>query len=359
MAQRKSDISAKPTAAKGNKEQFRRWAYLDQHLSNSNGYTIIELKNLVNEKLEQDSVLKRNGALKTVSPRTIYDDIKSMQEIFADKISIEKIDKHYRYEDTRMSVFQSGISQDEYERLRYILNQSKKTITSAIYHETESLIDRLFNPLNIKIHNKKEFQSFISTSSQSALETKWLHSLIEIIDAQLSVQITYRKSNQEVNQYNLSPLGLKENQGIWYLVAYDHNEQVRRPEKTFRVSRIISLIKKEMKRPEEIASFSLEDYFRFSTGIHQEGNDLPSEIVLEVNDKKIIEELKEHPLNETQRIQSEDKSSAIFVAKCYISYELVNQILSLGPSIKIIKPKSLQDKLIKKTLAHLANYKKK
>jgi predicted DNA-binding transcriptional regulator YafY len=114
-----------------------------------------------------------------------------------------------------------------------------------------------------------------------------------------------------------------------------------------------------MKRPEEIASFSLEDYFRFSTGIHQEGNDLPSEIVLEVNDKKIIEELKEHPFNETQRIQSEDKSSAIFVAKCYISYELVNQILSLGSSIKIIKPKSLQDKLIKKTLAHLSNYKKK
>ena len=78
-----------------------------------------------------------------------------------------------------------------------------------------------------------------------------------------------------------------------------------------------------------------------------------------VNDKKIIEELKEHPFNETQRILSEDKSSAIFVAKCYISYELVNKILSLGPSIKIIKPKSLQDKLIKKTLAHLSNYKKK
>ena len=359
MKSKKPNKSEPTGPAKGNKEQFRRWFYLDQHLSNSIGYKINELQNLVNEKLELDSVRKRNGELKTVSSRTIYDDINSMQEIFTDKISIEKIDGLYRYEDSRMSVFHSGLSQDEYERLRYILNQSKKTITSTIYQETESLIDRLFNPLNIKIHNKKDFHSFIITSSQSALESKWLNSLIEIIDAQLSIQITYRKSNQEVNVYNLTPLGLKENQGIWYLVAYDHNEKVRRPEKTFRVARIISLLKKEMKRPEEIESFSLEDYFRFSTGIHQEGNDLPSEIVLEVNDKKIIEELKEHPFNETQRIQSEDKSSAIFVAKCYISYELVNQILSLGPSIKIIKPKTLQDKLIKKTLAHLANYKKK
>jgi predicted DNA-binding transcriptional regulator YafY len=258
-----------------------------------------------------------------------------------------------------MSVFQSGINQEEYERLRYILNQSKKTVTSGIYEETESLIERLFNPLNVKIHKRRDFHSFIITSTHSTLESKWLYSLIDIIDAQLSIQITYRKSNQEVKQYNLSPLGLKENQGIWYLVAYDHNEKIRRPEKTFRVSRIISLIKKELKRPDEIASFSLEDYFRFSTGIHQEGNEFPSDVVLEVKDKKIIEELKEHPLNETQRIQSEDKSSATFIAKCYISYELVNQIMSLGPSIKIIKPKSLQDKLIKKTLAHLSNYNKK
>ena len=359
MKSKKPNKSETTAPAKGNKEQFRRWVYLDQFLSNPVGYTVNELLDLINEKLEQDSIRKRNGALKKVTLRTMYGDIKAMQDIFGEKISIEKIDGLYRYEDSRMSVFHSGLSQDEYERLRYILNQSKKTITSAIYQETESLIDRLFNPLNIKIHNKKDFHSFIITSSQSALESKWLNSLIEIIDAQLSIQITYRKSNQEVNVYNLTPLGLKENQGIWYLVAYDHNEKVRRPEKTFRVARIISLLKKEMKRPEEIESFSLEDYFRFSTGIHQEGNELPEDVILEVSDKKIIDELKEHPLNETQRIKSEEKGSTTFIAKCYISYEIVNQILSLGSSVKIIKPRTLQDKLIKKTMAHLANYKKK
>ncbi|MEN9331140.1 MAG: hypothetical protein RLZZ94_230, partial [Bacteroidota bacterium] len=100
-----------------------------------------------------------------------------------------------------MSIFQTRIGQEEYNRLITILNHAKKNITAAIYEETESMIDRLYNPLNVKIHNKKDFQSFIISSTQSSLEQKWLNSLIEIIDAKQSIQITYRKSNQDVNQY--------------------------------------------------------------------------------------------------------------------------------------------------------------
>jgi predicted DNA-binding transcriptional regulator YafY len=352
----KSAKSIKSPSSKGNKEQFRRWLYLDQYLSNPIGYSVKELLELLNEKLEQDSIRKRNGELKKVSLRTLYDDLNSIQDIFADRIAIENNKGIFRYEDTRMSIFQTGISQEEYHRLRYILSQSKRNITSAIYEETESLIDRLFNPLNLKIHDKKDYQSFIISSSQSSLEKKWLNSLIEIIDSKGSIQITYRKSTQEIKQYNLTPLGLKENLGIWYVVAYDHGDKIKNPEKTYRIARIISLIKTELERPEEINSFNLEDYFRFSTGIHQEGNKKPEDVILEVSDKKIIDELKEHPLNETQRLKSEIAGNATFVAKCYISYELVNQIFSLGSDVKIIQPKSLIQKLVKKTSEHLAHY---
>lgn len=354
----KSKKPPKSIPDKGNKEQFRRWHYLDQYLSNRSGYKVQQLLDMLNEKLEQDSIRKRNGELKKVSLRTLYDDLNSMQDIFGDRIQIDKINGLYRYEDSRMSIFQTRIGQEEYNRLITILNHAKKNITAAIYEETESMIDRLYNPLNVKIHNKKDFQSFIKSSTQSSLEQKWLNSLIEIIDAKQSIQITYRKSNQDVNQYNLTPLGLKENLGIWYMVAYDHGEKVKRPEKTYRIARIISLIKTQLERPEEINLFNLEDYFRFSTGIHQEGNESPSDVVLEVSDKKIIDELKEHPLNETQRLKSEIDGVDTFVAKCYISYELVNQILVLGPNVKIIHPKLLRDKLVKKASEHLLNYQK-
>ena len=112
----KSKKTPNSIPAKGNKEQFRRWLYLDQYLSNRSGYKVQQLLEMLNEKLEQESIRKRNGQLKKISLRTMYDDLNSMQDIFADRIQIDKINGSYLYEDSRMSIFQTRIGQEEYNR---------------------------------------------------------------------------------------------------------------------------------------------------------------------------------------------------------------------------------------------------
>ena len=97
---------------KGNKEQFRRWLFIDKLLTgNSRGYRVKDITRMVNDFLADEGVLQRNGKPKVVSERTIYDDLTALESIFSPKVQLERIKDeidgagYVRYAQANMSIF--------------------------------------------------------------------------------------------------------------------------------------------------------------------------------------------------------------------------------------------------------------
>jgi predicted DNA-binding transcriptional regulator YafY len=344
----------KSTGSSGNKEQIRRWIILDQLLRTPLGYNIITLNEKLNEILERESVTKRNGDIKLSKERNLRNDIANMEDLFGCKISIIRNRGKFRYEEMSMSIFNSGITKEEFNSLSFLLKQAKKSIPKKKQEELSALLQKLYNPLNIKMPQVSEQRAFVQTTLYSEMDAQWLNVLFDYISNRDCIEIIYTNKTKISKTYQLCPLGIKEYNGLWYLVAYDFNNTERRI-KIFRISRIalMHMIKKEI--PEHLNQFSMEEYFYFSTGIHHELEQKPERVTIEVTDGKWADELIQRKINDTQ-MHEVKKDKTIFHLRAFISYELVNIILMMDHHVKVIAPESLKEKIKEKLEGHLKNY---
>jgi predicted DNA-binding transcriptional regulator YafY len=338
----------------GNKEQLRRWIILDQLLRNPLGYNIKTLNEKLNEILERESVTKRNGDIKLSKERNLRNDIANMEDLFGSKISITRDRGKFRYEELSMSIFNSGITKEEFNSLSFLLKQAKKSITKKKQEELNALLQKLYNPLNIKMPQVSEQRAFVQTTLYSEKDAQWLNPLYEYTASQQCIEIVYTNKTKNSKTYELCPLGIKENNGLWYLIAFDFNDADREI-KIFRISRIATLNTIQKRIPEHLNQFSMEEYFYFSTGIHHELKQKPERVTIEVTDNKWADELIQRKINETQMHQVK-KDKTIFHLRAFISYELVNIILMMDHHVKVIAPESLKEKIKEKLEGHLKNY---
>ncbi len=338
-----------------NKEQVRRWIVFDQLLRSNIGYSAEELLKKINNKLEDDEIIQRNGKLKKVSIRTIYNDLKDIQDLHGGKVTIIKENGKYRYEELSMSIFEIGITKDEYSSLQFVLKQAKKTLPRTKHQELKQLVERLYNPQAAKLPKTEKKKSIIHTTTYSDQDAKWLNVLFEHISREHCIRIQYTNKNKDFKNYRLCPLGIKEYNGLWYLVANDLKDKDGTV-KVFRISRIEEIEVIDTPKPDILSNFNMEDYFRFSSGIHQENDKAPVDIEIEVSDKRWASELIQRPINTTQR-SFEKNGVTTFKLKSYVSLELVHIIISMDHSVKVTKPQALIDDIKKRLLKHLENYK--
>lgn len=338
----------------GNKEQLRRWIILDQLLRNPLGYNIKTLNEKLNEILERESVTKRNGDIKLSKERNLRNDIANMEDLFGSKISIVRERGKFRYEEMSMSIFNLGITKEEFNSLSFLLKQSKKSITKKKHEDIQALLQRIYNPLNVKLPQALNQKAFIQTTLYSEQDSLWLNQLYDIISNQQCIEIVYTNKTKISKTYELCPLGIKENNGFWYLIAFDFNDADREI-KIFRISRIATLNTIQMPIPEHLNQFSMEEYFYFSTGIHHELKQKPERVTIEVTDNKWADELIQRKINDTQMHQVK-KDKTIFHLRAFISYELVNIILMMDHHVKVIAPESLKEMIKEKLEGHLKNY---
>ncbi len=337
---------------KGNKEQFRRWLLIDRWLSNNtNGFTVKEITALINEQLAEDGITKRNGKPKSVSERTIYDDLNGIQDIFSQKVEIvrERIENCtvVKYAHPTMSIFNVNITQEEYTRLMFILKQSKSLVDDDIYKETEHLIKRLLNPSSFSLVKQKELPTqFIQTDSTS-LDARWLNDLLQCISNKICIRMDYNRNGLSAKRYHLAPLALKQHKGKWYLVGHDL-ENFEKDQKVFRVSRIVQLIRSSEKFPSITSYFNINDYFKYSIGIHQEVNGKTIHVSMQILDKFWMQELALFPMNETQKLTELEDGTMQLDIETYDSKELIDQLLVFGRGVKLISPESVRKKLLAK-----------
>lgn len=338
---------------KGNKEQFRRWLFIDKLLSgNSRGYRVKDITRMVNDFLADEGVLQRNGKPKVVSERTIYDDLTALESIFAPKIQLERIKDeidgtgYVRYTQSSMSIFNVNISEEEYTRLKFILNQSKGMIQHEIFEETQGLIDKLYNPSPFAISKKRSMPTNIIQTERNEWDGKWLNELIQNITNRHCILIEYNKTGMKGIRYRLAPLGLKEYRGKWYLIGHDL-EDFKRDQKIFRVSRIQNMYRIQNPFPSITEYFDMQEYFKYSIGIHQKLNGETIKVVVLLKDNFWIQELGKFKINSTQTLTEIGVNEALLEFETYDSHELIEFIISLGTAAEIKSPESLKKKLFK------------
>ncbi len=337
---------------KGNKEQFRRWLFIDKLLAgNSRGYRVKDITRMVNDFLADEGVLQRNGKPKVVSERTIYDDLTALESIFSPKVQLERIKDeidgagYVRYAQANMSIFNVNISEEEYTRLKFILNQSKGMIHPEIFEETQGLIDKLFNPSPFTISKQRSMPTNIIQTERNELDGKWLNELIQHMTNKNCISIEYNKTGLVGKRYRLAPLGLKQYRGKWYLIGHDL-EDFKRDQKVFRVSRIQNLYRIQDAFPSITEYFDLQEYFKYSIGIHQKLNGQTIKVSILLKDQFWIQELSLFKVNETQSITEIGVNEALLEFDTYDSPELIEFVLSLGATAEVKSPDSIRKKLI-------------
>ncbi len=268
--------------------------------------SLTALTNKINHWLE--SVHLFDGDIKTdISKRTVKRDIAEIRQLF--NINIEH------------SKTQNG----------YLINGS--TLDSNHIH---TLLDNLH--LFFIQKNAPDANKHIRFAPRQASGSELFFIILKATNDQKKVAFTYSQyEKQEVSQRLVSPLGLKEFKGFWYLVASE-NKGI----KTFGLDRIsgLSVSLENAFIPEY---FDLDEYYEHCYGIVRLPNDEPLDIIIKTTHIKAAY-YKANPLHHSQRIIEETNEYTIFSLYMYLTYDLQQELRSHGvDQVEVLKPKRALD----------------
>jgi len=240
-----------------------------------------------------------------VSVRTFQRDIKDIRSIYGIDISYSRSLKKY------------GIDPDGSQEVQDRILEAFDTMNAL------NLSDRL--------------SGFIHFENRRAKGTENLYELLRAIKSRFQVSFVYQKFwENEASLRKVEPYALKEFKNRWYLLAKDLSKNGLR---IFGLDRLSNLeISRNRFRATEAANVA--EYFKHSFGIIiGEGSNAEEVILSFTRDQgKYIKSL---PLRESQQILVDNELELRISLKLHVTFDLVQEILSHGPEVRVIQPESL------------------
>lgn len=190
-----------------------------------------------------------------------------------------------------------------------------------------------YNALNVA----EGLSRYIHFEKRKPQGTENLYGLLHAIKNKLKIKFTYQKFwEDDATNRTTDPYALKEFRNRWYLLAKDNKDGNI---KTFALDRIteLEITNKTFTIPKE---YNAEESFRYSFGIISPDNQQPQDIVLSFENfqGKYIKSL---PLHESQEVLVDNEDELQVKLKLFITHDFVMELLSYGPDMKVLKPKSL------------------
>lgn len=148
----------------------------------------------------------------------------------------------------------------------------------------------------------------------------------------------------------LEPYFVKAFRKRWYVVGLNRND---RRIKTYALDRVqsVSLLTEEYVYPDD---FDPVAYFANAFGVMR-GDEIVENIRLKVTMRQ-AQYFRALPLHESQREYEVGDGYVTFGYRMSITYDLVQELMSLGREIEVIAPQRLRDELKEKLQAALAQY---
>jgi predicted DNA-binding transcriptional regulator YafY len=209
--------------------------------------------------------------------------------------------------------------------------------------DTETNIRMLeaFDTLNM-LKVSEGISNYVFFERRKPKGTEFLYVLLHAIKHKLQINMKYQKIwSDEVTDRIIEPYALKESQNIWYVLAYQPNDD---KVKTFGLDRIVDI--DVLKRRFQVKKdFNIHEAFKYCFGIDSHGSEKPEEIILSFDPEEALY-IKNLPLHETQEIIVDNEEECQIKLKLFLSYDFIMQIRSRGNRVKVLKPLKLKNMII-------------
>lgn len=267
-------------------------------------------------------------------------DLKALADM--DDVKLKWTKTHgYRYSKPNYRYYQKALTDDDKVMLVLAQNLFQTFSQTSLKEKFRELVDKLIaNDGSLKFWNDAKGQKFIQPEwDNESPGNKWLPDLITAIHEKQQIAVNYNKEKKQ-----LSPYVLKQNKGLWYLVAYDHDKKGEEAIKIYSLNRIQQILPGKFGYYKD-PTFRPEDYFKYSLGIWHRNGTSPIKVVLEFNHPRLIETIQQNKIHPTQQILKQTSKSLRIELTVYDSVELDGLILGFGETVKLISPKYLKERL--------------
>lgn len=192
----------------------------------------------------------------------------------------------------------------------------------------------------------ENFENKIAYDKSCLVGQQFIYDIQNAIKEKICLQFDYTKyqsSERVIERREVTPYGLKEYRGRWYLVGFDN---LKNEIRIFGLDRISNLTESNM-RVSAPMDFNIHDFFKHSIGISVDKDDI-SEYVELAFSNTLAGYIRNFPIHPSQIIVSEDEKGIVVRIRTYINLELVNELMSYSDDIKILKPAKLKKMMLKR-----------
>ena len=321
---------------------------IDRCLSDrTRNYSTEMIFDLCNEELE-----KRDFPPVTAM-NSIRADIEQIQRIYpgAD-VETVRVGRniYYRYYDPDFSIFKTKLKPDEVIQLTQTLRLLQRFKGMPQFDWINEISDRLGASLKID-ETTEEIVGFDENLDLEGMDnfTPLFNAIVDKQPLKLSYQ-SFKQDKEET--IIVHPYYLKQYNKRWFLIAWNDGNNFMA---NFAFDRIKKIENANVTyKPTDINFF---DYFDDMIGVSKDLTQKPQLVKLWVSPSQ-WPYIKTKPLHgATQHLVSLDENGAVITIEVYLNYELEQQILSFGETIKVIEPEDFKSKIAQRIKNSFDNYK--
>jgi len=275
---------------------------------------------------------------KLICRRTLLYDLKFMTDEFGAEIEHDMTDGYY-YVDSNFEAFKAKMSNTDKDRLSDALNILRQLSGESQFKELESMVLRMEETYQIR-RTRKEKSTIQFEHSTNIQGQKWVSELKDKIRNKATLRIDYQPFGADTYLRVISPYLLKEYNNRWFLIGYDHDNNLIT---NLGLDRI-----QEVKK--SILDYYIDPYFDADTY----AEDIVG-VSISAKAKKIKLKIKAHgrqkyyldtkPIHPSQKKIKESEDFSVFQLEVIPNYELQSRILSNIDTLEVLSPKSFRNQI--------------
>lgn len=236
--------------------------------------------------------------------------------------------------------------------IEYDFSQKKYRITNQ---EDENLSNRILDAFNTlhALNSSVGYSEHIDLEQRKTAGNDHFYGILHAIKNKLELEINYQSYwHDTATLKTVQPYLLKEFKNRWYLIA---NDKLKNELRTYGLDRIqaINFSKKRFSIP---ASFIPKTHFKHSFGIIRKDSELPVQTVILAFDAHQGKYIKSLPLHNSQEVVTENEAELVIKLRIYVTFDFVMELLSYGPTVKVLEPEFLRETVKEKLKSALSLY---
>ncbi|NND93717.1 MAG: WYL domain-containing protein [Flavobacteriales bacterium] len=327
-----------------NKYALIRYRVIDECLTNK--YRPFPTKEELRRACEDALYGSQN---QRVSISTIEKDLFAMRNDVAlgyeAPIEFHKSEKGYYYSEEGYTIKKVPLGEEDIEALRFASQTLYQFRDIPAFQSFRQLISKIREHVSL---SQDEFDSgyldhMLFDESHKSIGDRNIPDILKSIreHSVLSFKYSFHNPSKPQKEYFLEPLLLKQFRLGWYVIGKDRREDRI---KTFGLDRMSDLeIQEEYFAP---PAFNAKEYFKDTFGISHHNKDI-QKVELAVS-SSIANYLLSAPWHPSMTRIGFDGKDHIISLDLVVNMDLVNEIMTWLPDVKVLAPKELREEVIKR-----------